>query len=90
MSNQLISDNDTVNYQAFITGRSYEEEDYPQLDSIIIDFKKQTINKTVVIEKPVVTKKKLITTSPSVTAGYDPINRQWGVMVGVSVNFNIW
>ena len=28
--------------------------------------------------------------SPSITAGYDPINKQWGVMVGVSLNFNIW
>ncbi len=45
---------------------------------------------TTIIEKPVIYKQKLITTSPSITAGYDPINKQWGVMVGVSLNFNIW
>lgn len=26
---------------------------------------------------------------PSVTAGYDPINKQWGVLVGASVTFNL-
>ena len=42
------------------------------------------------IEKPTIYKQPLITTSPSITAGYDPLNKQWGIMVGVSVNFNIW
>ena len=26
---------------------------------------------------------------PGVTAGYDPINKQWGIMVGASVTFNL-
>lgn len=26
---------------------------------------------------------------PSVTAGYDPINKQWGIMVGASVTYNL-
>ncbi len=64
----------------------------PSLDSINIKLKHKQVNTytTVTIEKPIPYKQPLITTSPSITAGYDPINKQWGVMVGVSINFNIW
>ena len=27
---------------------------------------------------------------PGVTAGYDPINKNWGVMVGVTASFDLW
>lgn len=66
------------------------ENNYPTLDSIKFKFKYKEINTNTVIEKPTIYKRPLITTSPSITAGYDPINKQWGVMVGVSINFNIW
>ena len=66
------------------------DDNYPQLDSISFNLKYKQINTNTVIEKPITYKQKLITTSPSITAGYDPINKNWSVMVGVSVNFNIW
>lgn len=89
-TNTLIQGQDTVSYNAYLTGRSLETEDYPTLDSIYIKASHRIINTTTIIEKPITYKKKLITTSPSVTAGYDPINKNWGVIVGISVNCNIW
>lgn len=79
-------------YNAYISGRSYQDEDYPKLDSIKFNIKHKyyQTNTTTIIEKPIVYKQKLITTSPSITCGYDPINKNFGVVIGVSVNFNIW
>lgn len=92
MGGVITDSTDTVNYKAYLTGRSYEHEDLPIMDSIRfhINHRYYQTNTTTIIDKPVVYKQKLITTSPSITAGYDPINKQWGVMVGVSLNFNIW
>lgn len=73
-----------------IEGYDINDEGYPKLDSINFRLKYKQINTNTVIYQPIKQKKKIITTSPSITAGYDPINKQWGVMVGVSVNFNIW
>ena len=30
-----------------------------------------------------------ISVGPTFTAGYDPINKQWGVMVGFGIGFNV-
>ena len=38
-------------------------------------------------------KKKLrdrISIGPGATAGYDPINKNWGVMVGIGVSYDLW
>lgn len=89
-SKTYIEKDDTISYSAEISGYGYEGDDFPKLDSIEITSKHPYYNTTTIIEKPIVYKQKLITTSPSITAGYDPINKQWGAMIGVSVNFNIW
>ena len=79
-----------MSYQAHISGYDINEEDYPTLDSIKFNYKSKVLTNTIIIEKPIIQKKKLITTSPSITAGYDPINKQWGMMIGISANLNIW
>lgn len=79
-----------MSYQATVSGYNINEEDYPTLDSIKINYPHKVITNTIIIEKPIIQKKKLITTSPSITAGYDPINKQWGMMIGISANLNIW
>lgn len=89
-SKTYIEKDDTISYSAEISGYGYEGDDFPKLDSIEITSKHPYYNTTTIIEKPIVYKQKFITTSPSITAGYDPINKQWGAMIGVSVNFNIW
>lgn len=88
----MISTNDTLSYQATIEGYSMDNDSFPALTDMKAHFSHKTFNTTTVttIEKTIREKRPLITTSPSITAGYDPINKQWGVMVGVSLNFNIW
>lgn len=85
-SNTLIQEQDTLQYHAFVTGRSLDDEDYPSLDSINFKVNHQIINTTTIIEKPIIPNRKLkFILTPTITGGYDPINRNWGVMVGVGI-----
>lgn len=91
-SNTVTDDNDTITYQAHISGYDVDSSQYPKLDSIEFTLRRfvtQT-NTTTTQVVNVPKKRQFITTSPSVTLGYDPINKQWGAMVGVSLNFNVW
>lgn len=91
-SNTVTDDNDTIEYQAHISGYDVDSQEYPRLDSIKFNLKRFVIQtnttSTRVVNVP--QKRKLLTTSPSVMLGYDPFNKQWGAMVGVSLNFNVW
>ena len=88
----FTDDNDTITYQAHVSGYDVDSQEYPRLDSIGFTLRRfitQTnTTSTQVVNVP--QKRQFITTSPSVTVGYDPINKQWGAMVGVSLNFNVW
>lgn len=90
--NTITDSNDTITYKAHISGYDVDSLGYPRLDSIGFTLKRfvtQTnTTSTQVVKVP--QKQKLLTTSPSVTVGYDPLNKQWGAMVGVSLNFNVW
>ena len=91
-SKTITDDNDTITYHAHVSGYDVDGQEYPRLDSIgftLRRFVTQT-NTTLTQVVKVPQKRQFITTSPSVTFGYDPINKQWGVMVGLSVNFNVW
>ena len=91
-SNTITNDNDTIEYHAHISGYDVDSSQYPRLDSIEFTLRRFNIqtNTTTTQVVKVPQKQKLLTTSPSVTVGYDPINKQWGAMVGLSVNFNVW
>ena len=91
-SKTITDDNDTIEYQAHVSGYDVDGQEYPRLDSIEFNlrrFIKQT-NTTLTQVVKVPQKRQFITTSPSITLGYDPLNKQWGAMVGVSLNFNVW
>ena len=91
-SKTFTDDNDTITYHAHVSGYDMDSQEYPRLDSIgftLRRFMTQTNTTTTQVVK-VPRKRQFITTSPSVTLGYDPINKQWGAMVGLSVNFNVW
>ena len=91
-SNTITDDNDTITYQAHISGYDVDSQEYPRLDSIGFTLRR-FITQTNTTSTQVVNahqKRQFITTSPSVTLGYDPVNKQWGAMVGVSLNFNVW
>ena len=87
-SNQLINQNDTIQYHAFLTGRSLETEDYPTLDSINIKASHRIINTTTIIEKPIPTKKKLFCVSPQAGVGYGLINKKFDTYVGIGIGIN--
>lgn len=89
-SKTFTDSNDTIEYKAHISGYDVDSVGYPRLDSIGFSLKRFNIqtNTTQVVNVP--KKRQFITTSPSITLGYDPLNKQWGAMVGVSVNFNVW
>lgn len=91
-SKTITDDNDTITYHAHVSGYDVDSSQYPKLDSIEFTLRRfvtQT-NTTSTQVVNVQQKRQFITTSPSVTVGYDPFNKQWGAMVGVSVNFNVW
>ena len=91
-SKTITDDNDTITYHAHISGYDVDNQEYPRLDSIEFNLRRfitQT-NTTLTQVVNVPKKRQFITTSPSVMLGYDPINKQWGAMVGLSVNFNVW
>ena len=91
-SKTITDDNDTITYHAHVSGYDVDSQEYPRLDSIGFTLRRFNIHtnttSTQVVNVP--KKRQFITTSPSITVGYDPINKQWGAMVGVSLNFNVW
>lgn len=91
-SNTITDSNDTIEYHAHISGYDVDSSNYPRLDSIEFNLKRFNIqtNTTTTQVVNVHPKRQFITTSPSVMLGYDPINKQWGAMVGLSLNFNVW
>ena len=91
-SNTVTDSNDTIEYKAHISGYDVDGQEYPRLDSIGFTLRRLNIqtNTTLTQVVKVPQKRQFITTSPSVTVGYDPFNKQWGAMVGLSVNFNVW
>ena len=72
---------DDSTYTAYVSGLKYG--DYPKLDSVIVRQKitERTITNTIYREK----KGFKIKLRPGVGGGYDPINRNWGVMIGGAV-----
>ena len=91
-SNTITDSNDTIEYHAHISGYDVNSSQYPKLDSIAFTLRRFVThtNRTSTQVVNVPKKRQFITTSPSVTFGYDPFNKQWGAMVGLSVNFNVW
>ena len=91
-SKTFTDSNDTIEYHAHVSGYDVDSVGYPRLDSIGFSLKRfvtQT-NTTTTQVVNVPKKRQFITTSPSVSFGYDPFNKQWGAMVGISLNFNVW
>lgn len=91
-ANTITDDKDTIEYHAHVSGYDVDSVGYPRLDSIGFTLRRFNIQ-TNTTSKQVVNvpqKRQFITTSPSITLGYDPFNKQWGAMVGVSLNFNVW
>ena len=91
-SKTITDDNDTITYHAHVSGYDVDSQEYPRLDSIGFSLRRFNIHTNTTSTQVVKAqqKRQFITTSPSITLGYDPFNKQWGAMVGLSVNFNVW
>lgn len=76
---------DSIIIQNFISGIN------SKLDSTKVNWKRQEtiVTNTVEITK-YIKDKKLLHIGPTLSAGYDPINKQFGMMVGIGVNLDIW
>ena len=76
---------DSIIIQNFISGIN------SKLDSTKVNWKRQEtiVTNTVEITK-YIKDKKLLHIGPTVSVGYDPINKQFGMMVGIGVNLDIW
>lgn len=63
----------------------------PELLSTEVKLKKQEITKTntITITKYIEKPKKIINIQPQITAGYDPINKNWGAVIGFGVGINL-
>lgn len=84
----LICEKDTAILQIFTSGIKNN------VDSISLNLKKSeiVITNTVTVTKYIEKQKTLwdrVSFGPSITTGYDPINHQWGMMIGGSVTFNL-
>lgn len=83
----LASSQDTLFLKASISGIN------PKLDSVKYDWRHSVITHTVEITKYAERKKTWrdrISIGPSVTVGYDPLNKQWGMAVGVGLSLDLW
>lgn len=74
----LCNQNDSIILKNYISGVN------ASLDSMKVDWRKQEITNTITVTKFVKDKKKLCY-GPSITTGYDLVNKQWGIMAGVSL-----
>lgn len=72
---------DDSTYTAYVSGLRYDI--YPRLDSVIV---RQKIIERMITNNIYHNRKGLkVKLRPAVSAGYDPLNKQWGVMLGGAV-----
>lgn len=81
----IINQNDTLSYELKVTGRSYDEEQYPTLDFIKVNANYAKHYETIIkYEKP---KKWII--SPQVGVGYGFIHNKPDIFIGLGVSYNL-
>ena len=82
---------DTLEYNASISGWSVDGDVYPKLDSIRFTMKGYNIHdkQVITIEKITQQKRKKLHFGPSIGAGYGIINKKPDIYVGVSVTLDL-
>lgn len=75
---------DTVLITSYIKGINASQ------DSLRVILKKANITNTVEITKYIEKPRKKIHIQPQVTTGYDPINKNFGVIFGIGVGIDLW
>lgn len=89
---QKVQDRDTLSYEATVTGRAYEGEPYPSLDSISFALRGFKVNTNILttIEKPMPKKANKLRLRPSVQlgVGYGFINKKPDVYAGAGITLS--
>ena len=79
-----------VNYQDTIISTAYVSGINPKLDSLSFITNKKELHTTQTVEiVKYKEKKKLFNVAPQATFGYDPLNKNWGLVIGIGVGLNI-
>lgn len=91
-SNTAIMDGDTIKYSAYMTGRSYEGEEYPRMDSISFVLSAQKIKEvqTITIEKIIKQRARKWHLGAYAGYGWTPTTGKLEPSIGVGINYNIW
>lgn len=83
---------DTLEYQASITGRSYEDEDYPKLDSVNFVLRLQKVKEVQTITNTVTKRQKPRKWHISAQGGYGYglTTKKTDIYIGIGVSYDIW
>ena len=79
---------DTLTYNASITGWSVDNDSFPRLDSIRFNLKGYNIKDKEIITKTIIKRQKGFKIAPAIGAGYGVVNRKPDIWVGVSISYN--
>lgn len=87
----LITNEDTISYQAHVSGYNMDEQNYPRLDSINLHrtFKTITVYQETIIEKKTPQNVRKWHLSPSVGIGYGLTQKQFDAYLGISLGYDI-
>jgi len=80
--------NDTLTYEASISGWSVEGDEYPKLDSIKFDLRGFYTKDKEVITKTITKPQKGFKIAPAVGVGYGVVNRKPDIWIGVGITYN--
>ena len=91
-SDTLQMGQDTLLYTASVTGRSYEDEDYPKLDSISFILRGYNTKDKEIITNTITRQQKARKWYIGAQAGYGYgiINKKPDIFVGIGVSYTIW
>ena len=87
-SKTLPLGDDTLTYNASITGWSVDNDSFPRLDSIRFNLKGYNIKDKEIITKTIIKRQKGFKIAPAIGAGYGVVNRKPDIWVGVSISYN--
>lgn len=90
--NTLYEDEDTITYNAFVTGYNINNQPYPTLDSINLSLKRSNVKEIEYVTKyvKVPEKRSKWHLSPSVGIGFGLINKKPDVYLGITLGYDIF
>lgn len=79
-------------YKASVTGRAYDNEPYPTLDSISFNLRHKyyQTNTTTIIEKTTPQKQRKWSVQPSVGIGYGITQQKPDIYIGITLGYKIF